>query len=376
MLRRKKTRSPLRFAALAAAVSAISLWACSVPVFRYAMEHWPADAYQAIVFHRGPLSEAQQSLVGNLSREGMAGRLHANVSARTIDLDQDPKPDVLAFWRQLRADTLPWLVVRYPLAVGLPGNVCSSALAEPAIQQLLESPVRKEIGRRLAHGESAVWVLLEIGDRKRDQTAAELIQSRLAYLATVLKLPKLEQQDIINGLVSVGQQDLRLEFSLLRLSRSDPAEQVFVKMLLGTEADLEETQETIVFPVFGRGRALYALVGKGINHETIDEAASFLIGSCSCQVKELNPGVDLLLSADWDTFLKTPPDGTSRDLPELAGLAESAPVTVTISGGADSETPSTSPAYSRLSRVLKISIGGVVVVIALIAAGILLWRKR
>src|SRR5512136_1886912 len=30
-----------------------SALACSVPVFRYALERWPASPYEAVVFHRG-----------------------------------------------------------------------------------------------------------------------------------------------------------------------------------------------------------------------------------------------------------------------------------------------------------------------------------
>ncbi|HOT51507.1 MAG TPA: hypothetical protein PLI07_11030, partial [Candidatus Hydrogenedentes bacterium] len=32
--------------------------ACSVPVFRWALERWQADRYELIVFRKSPLSEA------------------------------------------------------------------------------------------------------------------------------------------------------------------------------------------------------------------------------------------------------------------------------------------------------------------------------
>ena len=40
--------------------------ACSVPVFRYALERWPADMYRLVVFHRGALSEGQQAEIAKL----------------------------------------------------------------------------------------------------------------------------------------------------------------------------------------------------------------------------------------------------------------------------------------------------------------------
>ncbi len=143
-------------------------------------------------------------------------------------------------------------------------------------------------------------------------------------------------------------------------------------MLLGTERDLAGFKEPLLFPVFGRGRALYALAGKGINRETLDEAATFLIGKCSCQVKELNPGVDLLLAADWDKLVKAQLTA-DQGLPNLPTLAEAAPETVKISGGAD-KTSASSSGLRPLPGNLWLSTGFTVAV--LIVAGIFWLRRR
>lgn len=45
------------------------------------------------------------------------------------------------------------------------------------------------------------------------------------------------------------------------------------------------------------------LSGKDICAEAIGSAGAFLTGACSCQVKEMNPGVNLLLAADWEALL-------------------------------------------------------------------------
>jgi len=93
---------------------------------------------------------------------------------------------------------------------------------------------------------------------------------------------------------------LEIKFSLIQLKRDDPRERFLVDALIHSEADLAEyNEEPIVFPVFGRGIVLYALVGPGIDQENIREAAKFLAGPCSCQVKEQNPGFDLLFNTDW-----------------------------------------------------------------------------
>jgi hypothetical protein len=120
-----------------------------------------------------------------------------------------------------------------------------------------------------------------------------------------------------------------MDFSTLRLSRDAAQEHAFVQMLLGTESDLDEVTAPIVFPVFGQGRALYALVGDGIKDETIEKSATFLIGKCSCEVKEQNPGMDLLLAADWKQIVESQSAGIP-DLPTMDELTKSAPETVTV----------------------------------------------
>ena len=46
------------------------------------------------------------------------------------------------------------------------------------------------------------------------------------------------------------------------------------------------------------------MIGKEINSDRIEDVAMFLGGECSCQVKDLNHGYDLLMSADWDAILR------------------------------------------------------------------------
>jgi len=38
-------------------LSPSSAYACSTPVFRYAMERWPADYYEGVLIHKGPLAD-------------------------------------------------------------------------------------------------------------------------------------------------------------------------------------------------------------------------------------------------------------------------------------------------------------------------------
>jgi hypothetical protein len=75
-----------------------------------------------------------------------------------------------------------------------------------------------------------------------------------------------------------------------------------------------EKGEPILVPIFGRGRALEVIPASRVDEGLIGDLTAFLCGACSCQVKERNPGFDLLMVADWqqqlfgDRPLPPPPD--------------------------------------------------------------------
>ena len=298
--------------------------ACSVPVFRYALERWQADPYEVFVFHHGKLTTTQQAQVDRLTRDGEAGKTFANVRIKTCDLDNNPDPDLLALWKNQETrqkTTTPWMAVHYPVASRNPTPVWQGPLTDARVTALLKSPMRKTIADRLIQGHTSVFVLLESGNQAADDKAATLMLARLAHLETSLKLPEISEEDIAQGLVLIDPEDLKVKFSLLRLSRKNAAEAMFIEMLLSSEDDLrEDTPQPMAFPIFGRGRALYALVGKGINNDTIDAAGADLTGPCTCTVKEQNPGIDMLMPVAWDQLVQRLPEA-DKPLPPLVGLA-------------------------------------------------------
>ena len=298
------TRLSLYLCLLGALTFSAPVWACDVPVFYYAMEHWAPDPYEAILFHQGPLDESAKEAADRLRAD--ASRI--NLLFTQVDLSAAAEPSMLRLWEEQSADALPWLVVRYALAAPDGEWVWSGPLTTAAVERLADSPLRREIGRRLLAGQSAVWVLLESGDPAQDQTAAQRLQAALRQAEQELELPvPAEDADAEAGA------ELWIEFSTVQLSRNDPDEQFFVAMLLDSEWDLELTHEVMAFPVFGRGRVLYALVGNGLDSANIREACAFIVGACSCEVKDQCPGRDLLMTADW---------GSAMELPSLAGLAQ------------------------------------------------------
>ena len=303
--------------------------ACSVPVFRYALEHWFPDDYQALVFHRGPLDAARSELINRL--RGEPGGARPNLEVKVLDLAAETAAEWVPVWESVGETTLPWMLIRPDPRNGLPWLRISLPLNEQNVTRLLDSPARREISKRIAAGDSVIWLLLESGDDEAVAAAAKRLTERIAYLESVMKLPELSAADIANGLISVGAEGLKLRFSNLRVARDDPEEAVFVRLLLGIESDLAEIKEPMVFPVLGQGRALPPLVGKGIDNAMIDEQAIYLVGSCSCEVKEQNPGVDLLMTADWVGMVKRQAAANPIGSESVPDLSSAKPEAVTFS---------------------------------------------
>ncbi len=158
------------------------------------------------------------------------------------------------------------------------------------IAAVIDSPCRRLIADRLLAGDAAVWVFLRSGRRDLDEAAAERVQREL-------------KRSDADGAPP-------LPCSFIPVSRSDQAEKLLVETLLSTEPDLRGRDEPMAFPVFGRGRVLYALVGAGVNAENVRHTLDFLVGGCSCTIKHGNPGVDLLLTADWGPVAPPEPEET------------------------------------------------------------------
>jgi hypothetical protein len=297
--------------------------ACNVPVFRYALERWRPDPYRVTVFTRGKLTDSQQKLLDRLDPSSLslpADVTPANVTLRVVDIDAVEEEADRKLLDESKSKETPRLVVQYPESLRITKPIAEGPLTDATIAVALASPLRAELVRRLVAGQTAVWLLLESGDKAKDDAAAKLLTDELQGVTKTLELPELADTPEDSLLSSAP---LEIAFTLLRVSRTAAAERALVDSLLASEPDLVELKEPMVFPVFGRGRALLPLVGAGITKDNIAQSAQFLVGACSCEVKELNPGIDLLLTADWETLLFTSPE--KAEAAELAAAKTAAP---------------------------------------------------
>lgn len=298
--------------------------ACQVPVFRYALERWaPAEYLVSIRPGEGGLTDAEKKAVELLSAAPQDAQNPVNLTVQI----EPPAPG---------ARGPAQLALRYPRKPRDPRQqtIWQAPLTPENGQALLDSPVRQELRRRLLAGESAVWLLVESGDQARDNAAAEALATALAEAQASLKLPtevaapevaatrpgqKSEHADALRSDLP-----LKIGFSVMRLKRSDPAETALLAMLTHLEDDLGGlAHEPMFFPVFGRGRVLEPLVGKGINRDNVMEHSAYLCGACSCEVKDQNPGTDLLLAANWEPVDTTP----QLEIVSIAPQVEAPPTT-------------------------------------------------
>ncbi len=267
--------------------------ACNVPVFRYAMERWPADPYQIVVYQR---PGEQGAAFGLLEKGVKASGRAANYALRDVDVTT---PEGKAAAGQHGIAAYPWVEVYYPMHSPVRAPVWSGPLTVDGVRTILESPARSRLAQRLLSGEVAVWVLVRSGNDGKDRRALESLKTHLDRASATLRIS--ETGVDANG-NPVGVEDFKsypVRFGLMEIARGDAKEDLLVNALLKSEPDLARYDEPMAFPVFGRGRALYALVGEGIQEKNIREACQSMLAWCSCEIKAQTPGTDLLIAADW-----------------------------------------------------------------------------
>jgi|GEM_PF-313112 len=293
-------------------VAAVS-FGCSIPVFRYALEHWHPELFLVHVIASSPLDADQKSLLHQLETSSGNANVKWVVSDGTSLVSEEMKEVV----EKAIASNRVWLAVESTKKGGGSKQlVWKAPFTKEAGSHLMSSPVRDRVCQGLVDKDSVAWVFLESGKPALDDAKFAKLESELRRLEGVIKLPVIEEADLKD--LSKRPEELKVKFSAHRLSRSDESEAAFISMLLATESDLQEEFENgtpMAFPIFGRGRVLYALLGDGISTSTIEEACRFLAGACQCTVKADNPGVDLVMSFDWNAHVQITEPKKADDLP-------------------------------------------------------------
>jgi len=264
-------------------VPAVPARACSIPVFRYALERWPADAFRVEVTHPERLSaEDRAALVAledGAAKNGGAGNY---VVTRVAGGAGPARVGI----RGPRGDAPLW----------------EGSLAE-AVTAVAAGPGHRELVRRLAAGDAVVWLVVRGADDEAAERAIALLDAELPLVAADTVLPRgigLPGSELLADL------PLEVRFSVLVVGPEDAAAGLLRRTLterLSADDARGAADATLVAPVFGRGRVARVIRADALDADTIADVTAFLCGACSCQAKQLSPGFDLLLESAWDERL-------------------------------------------------------------------------
>ena len=283
-----------RVAVVAACLLATPAVACSIPVFRYALERWPADLFVATVDVAADSPQVARDAVHWLEDQAQPNGGPMNLAVERTPARDHPgseSRETLEIARHSRGQepTLLW----------------SGALTK-AEAALTAGPWQGELIRRLATGDAVVWMVLEGADPASAKQAARLLEQELPQIAEDTVLPRgigLPGSELLAAI------PLEVRFSVLTVPAGAAGEELLRATLLAghresaAEGETLEPQAALVVPVFGRGRAAAVLPAATLTGDAVAEFTAFLCGACSCQVKQLNPGFDLLLPVDWEQVL-------------------------------------------------------------------------
>lgn len=272
------------------------LLACAVPVFRYALERWESDPFQLVVFSNGPITGAMDQRLRDLEpvlTENAGAR--ANFKVTRVDTSKPIPPLWQELWDAEKDKPAPRAVLCTPEWRKGDAALWSGPLDDTSLNQLTDSPKRREIVAQLLKGTAVVWLVVETNDAKKNTALATLLKAQSERLMNDILIPEGIGKD---GTDVRSPLPVEVSFSTITLKQDDPAEAMLMRLLTNGEPIKEPT----LYPMFGRARVLAAMPASTVNVGLLEETGRFICGACSCQVKAQNPGFDLLVKADWESI--------------------------------------------------------------------------
>ncbi len=238
--------------------------ACSVPVYYYGLMRWPPSDHRVVAPDGTKIPETSNATLD------AAAAHHLSIFFPGMD-----KP----WWDQV---------------------VQGEATA--ALKAVSDSPLEQAVVKHLVSAETAVWILVESGKADADAKAAAMLKERCDGVRKAATLPDAQQGGEGAEVLSPSLPP-RIDFTILRLPVAAPGEEALRAQLMHLDPAAAASKGPLAVAVFGRGRALPPLFDDSLTPECVDAVCMFLVGSCSCEVKDHVPGNDLMLTSDWDKGL-------------------------------------------------------------------------
>ena len=142
-------RTATQILALSLVLYGSQLLACSVPVFRYALENWEPDRLTVAILHDGEMSAETKT---NLNRLELAvdADVPLNIRLHPIDVSAEhPEGSGEDFHaKQWRGKELPQMLVYFSNDAPEPQLAWSAKFNKANVEQLITSPARQEVVAR------------------------------------------------------------------------------------------------------------------------------------------------------------------------------------------------------------------------------------
>ncbi len=270
-------------------------WACSTPVFRFAIERWEADPYRIMIFTDGEVTPEQAEIIKQFRAYERYGFRQPPMVVESVRCSEVTNLSATV-WAEISTNhPAPSVALLYPSIMRDNSVVWGDELSTNALNRIIMSPARLEAATRLLGGDATVWWIIQGDDPAENRSVRELLEKKLAELegSTVYN------EDFLQLVKESGGEAPELRFSVLDVDPDDPREAVLMAMLTRLSPDAEADDGPVVIPVFGQGRGAVLMKEEFIADEYIERVVEFLTGACSCEVKSLNPGFDILIPVDW-----------------------------------------------------------------------------
>lgn len=301
-----------------------NLEACTKPVFRYALERWRASPYRLAVLHEGSMDDETRKPLAELIPEGTF-----NLFVEYFDVNKELPEGVLRdrWLADPDPSRLPLALFRTPEDVRTEKPILWEGKFDTAgaetLRRQIYGPVMRQLLQKLASGDTAVWILAKGPDEAKNKETRRLLDKSLAELEEELKLP--HEQNPLDSEYDDGLAPgipMRMSFSVIETNLDNPANRLLKASLMVMDGESLKEPGPKIIPVFARCRGLAVLYGEELDAEVFRDISHFLVGPCSCRVKELNPGFDLPAPFPWDWILY---EETKLDavLQELSGGRQS-----------------------------------------------------
>jgi len=260
-----------RFITQLASACCVALSAIAAPLDPSDEDAIRAGDFRLQILHQEPLPETVDRVLSGLQEELDGDPPTANLKLEVLDLGTLSDEQKSAIDELQHVRFWPAALLHLPESWGTTQPLVFGA-SENTIQRLIHSPIRQRISDELIRGTPAVWCLVESGDQTADQQALDLLQ------ATLLKIQ--------------GDRP-RSDFLVERIRRNDPAEQSFLKILMGPAR--RPITGPVFVPVFGRGYTSGPIPASLSGQSRIIEACEAILADDS----KSETDYDLLFSSMW-----------------------------------------------------------------------------